>query len=970
MVTISGSAIACCVPLRQTVVRELMGWKRPSRTTFDDGKQGQMTQEPQQEIPTTSATHDLIEKVIRPWPAFARPLDQVLSGANVDSNKGLSISEIESRRERSGVNQLAEAISDPWWKKFLGQFADVVIWILLGAAATSGVMGEWTDAAAIAAIVLINAVLGYFQEERAERALSALQSLAAPVAKVVRDGSLITIRAIELVPGDIIELDAGDNVPADVRLLQAFSMRVQEASLTGESVPVEKRADVVLPMSTPLADRQNMAYMSTVLANGQGRGVVIAIGMETEIGRIAGLLQRFEREPTPLQRQLAKLGKSLVAVCLAIVAIIFLLSLLRGDKFLAALLTSISLAVAAVPEGLPAVVTMALALGLQRMVKRNALIRKLPSVETLGCVTVICSDKTGTLTRNEMTVREVIAGGAHFRVTGGGYAPHGEFLELDANGGHPLTALNEDLRLVLKIGAFCNHAQLQPGSDANSWKIVGDPTEGALVVVAQKAGIIRDVRSARIINELPFDSERKAMSVVLREPAGDVVLFTKGAPESVLGGCRQERRDGRVLELTDERRAEILGQGQAMASRALRVLGCAYRSDNDVEGFIHEQDLIFAGLFGMIDPPREEVKAAVIRCREAGIRPMMITGDHPATAAAIARELGIATQDDIVMTGHDLESLQDDDLADRAEHIAVYARVAPEHKLRVVRALQAHGHVVAMTGDGVNDAPAVKAADIGIAMGITGTDVTRETAVMVLMDDNFTSIVNAVEEGRAIYDNIQKFLVYLLSCNVGEMLLMLVATLIGWPAPLVPVHLLWINLVTDGLPALALAMEPPEPGLMRRRPRRSSETMLSWSLAAVVLGQGALLAVVGLIAFGLGYSGEGDLAQARTMTFCVVVYGELFRALAARSRIWTFWQLGPATNPYVFAAVAISSLLQVSIIAIPLTRPIFEANSHTLLQWAQLIMLALTPVTVIELVKLGRQFLRQDNSPDPVGVSP
>lgn len=889
--------------------------------------------------------------------AYGLPIERVLSDAEVDAKRGLSVSEIVRRTEQFGVNQLTELPSEPWWLKFLGQFNDVVVWILLVAALISGVMGEWTDTAAIAAIVLLNAVLGYFQEERAERALAALQSLAAPLAKVIRDGSLATIPARELLPGDIVELEAGDNVPADVRLLQTFAVRVQEASLTGESVPVEKQADVVLPTETPLADRRNMAYMSTVLANGQGRGVVVAIGMETEIGRIAGMLQHYEREPTPLQKQLAKVGTSLVVVCLVLVGVIFLLSLLRGDKLLTALLTSVSLAVAAVPEGLPAVVTMALALGLQRMVKRNALIRKLPSVETLGCVTVICSDKTGTLTRNEMTVREVMAGGSRFRVTGAGYTPHGEFLEVDASGERTLAAVNDDLSLVLRIGALCNHAQLQPGETSNSWKIVGDPTEAALIVLARKAGISRDGQAASIVNELPFDSERKAMSVVLREASGGVVQYTKGAPESVLPNCRQERRGGEVIELNEERRAEILRSSQELASRALRVLACGYRPDV-AAGAIEERDLIFAGLFGMIDPPRDEVKAAVVRCREAGIRPVMITGDHPATAAAIARELGIANEGDAVVAGRELDSLGDDDLANKAEHIAVYARVAPEHKLRVVRALKSRGHVVAMTGDGVNDAPAVKAADIGIAMGIMGTDVTRETAAMVLMDDNFTSIVNAVEEGRAIYDNIQKFLIFLLSCNVGEMLLMLVATLIGWPAPLVPVHLLWINLVTDGLPALALAMEPPEPDLMRRRPRRSNESMLSWSLAGVVFGQGALLAIVGLAAFGISYNHDGDIIQARTMTFCVVVYGELFRALAARSRIWTFWQLGPATNPYVFAAVAISALLQVSIIALPFVRPIFEASSHTPVEWLLLVLLALAPVTVIELVKLGRQFFR------------
>ncbi len=902
--------------------------------------------------------------------AFAMPLEQVLTDATVEVHQGLSTAEAATRRERFGLNQLAEAPSEPWWKKFLGQFNDVVVWILIVAAVISGLMGEWTDTAAIAAIVLLNAMLGYFQEERAERALAALQSLAAPLAKVIRDGTLATIPAIDLVSGDIVELEAGDNVPADVRLLQAFSMRVQEAALTGESEPTEKQADVVLPTSTPLAERRNMVYMSTVLANGQGRGLVVATGMETEIGRIAGLLQRYERESTPLQKQLAKLGQTLVIVCLVLVSIIFLLTLLRGEKLLSALLTSVSLAVAAIPEGLPAVVTMTLALGLQRMVKRNALIRKLPSVETLGCVTVVCTDKTGTLTRNEMTVREVMAGGSHFRVTGTGFAPHGEFLETDAGGERSVTTINDDLRLALRIGAFCNHAELQPGSVANSWKIVGDPTEGALVVLAQKAGIKRDTHSALIVDELPFDSDRKAMSVVLREPTGGVVQYTKGAPESVLANCRHERHGGQVVELTDDRRAEIERSGHEMAGRALRVLACAYRLDGIGVGGVEERDLIFAGLFGMIDPPRDEVKAAVVRCREAGIRPVMITGDHPATAEAIARELGIATEMDVVVTGHELDSLGDDELAERAEQIAVYARVAPEHKLRVVRALKARGHVVAMTGDGVNDAPAVKAADIGIAMGITGTDVTRETAAMVLMDDNFTSIVNAVEEGRAIYDNIQKFLLFLLSCNAGEMLLMLLAALLGWPTPLLPVQLLWMNLVTDGLPALALAMEPPEPDIMSRKPRPRHASMLSWQLGSVVLAGGVLLGATGIATYAL-FMGptDAEVTQARTMTFCVMVFGQLFMALSARSGTWTFWQLGPATNPYVFAAVVISALLQASIIALPFAQPIFEATSHSSLEWLVMLTLALAPVTVIELAKLVRQFWRR-NSTEHSGVSP
>ncbi len=883
-----------------------------------------------------------------------------------DAQMGLDAVAVEKSRHRWGWNELASAPSEPVWKKLLAQFNDVVVWILLAAALISGLTGEWTDTAAVIAIVLLNAILGFFQEERAERALAALQDLAAPLAKVVRGGQLQTIAARELVPGDIVELEAGDNVPADVRLLTTFSLRIQEAALTGESVPVDKDAAVILPVATPLGDRRNLAYMSTIVANGTARGLVTGIGMATEIGRIAGMLQRSDREPTPLQRQLAKLGRTLVFISLSLVIVILGLSLWRGDKLLDALLAAVSLAVAAVPEGLPAVVTVTLALGLQRMVKRNALIRKLPSVETLGCVTVICSDKTGTLTRNEMTVREIWAGGRLFRVTGAGYAPHGEFYAV--NSLHPeLTEPAEaihawedpDLRLALRIGAVCNHARVEPGEEAGNWRIIGDPTEGALVVVAQKADIVHDVLAFRIKEEVPFDSERKLMSVTSEDAESALMQYTKGAPEGLIDRCGWEFRDGRVALLTDDRRSQLIDVCEGMARRALRVLACGYRRPDTLSHDIVEDGLTFVGFFGMIDPPREEVKAAVARCREAGIRTVMITGDHPATAEAIGSELGIVTADASIISGHDIDRLDDEALRRQAEHTAVYARVTPEHKLRVVRALQSLGHVVAMTGDGVNDAPAVKAADIGIAMGLTGTHVTREAAAMVLMDDNFTSIVNAVEEGRAIYDNIQKFLIFLLSCNVGELLLMLVAGMVGWPAPLLPIQLLWINLVTDGLPALALAMEPPEPDLMRRRPRLSNEAMLSWSLGGMVLGQGLLLALVGLAAFNYGLSFEGNIDRARTLAFSVVVYGELFRALAARSRIWTFWQLRPETNPYLFAAVTISVLLQISILTMPFAQPIFQVTSHTFMEWLILITLALTPVTLIELFKLARQRTRR-----------
>ncbi len=893
-----------------------------------------------------------------PADAHGRPLTELLAELRTDRDVGLATEAVSTVRARAGWNELTAAPAVPVWRKLLAEFNDVVIWILLVAALISGITGEWTDTAAIIAIVLMNALLGYYQEDRAERALAALQELSAPTAKVVRGGQRISVPARDVVPGDIVELEAGDNVPADLRLFDAFSLQVQEATLTGESVPTAKDATVDLPRETPLSERRNMAYMSTLIANGTARGIVIATGMQTEIGRIAKLLDYCQRESTPLQRQLATLGRTLAAICLLLVGVVFALSLIRGDSWLNALLTAVSLAVAAVPEGLPAVVTIALALGLQRMVRRNALIRKLPSVETLGCVTVICSDKTGTLTRNQMTVREMFVDDKHIHVSGGGYVPQGEFHQVPPSvpSGNPVRATdNATLQLALQIGFHCNNARLELDDGRDHWNVIGDPTEGALIVVAMKAGIHDHPSRPQILSVLPFDSVRKMMSVLVKNEHGLCVQFTKGAPEVLLSRCAWEQRAEAAVPLTAERRDALRAICEEMGSRALRVLACGFREVSAGTREVVEEKLTFVGLFGMIDPPREEVKAAVARCREAGIRTVMITGDHATTAAAIGRELGIATAADTIISGAELDQIDDQALVKRVERLAVYARVAPEHKLRVVRALQAQGHVVAMTGDGVNDAPAVKAADIGIAMGKTGTDVTREAAAMVLMDDNFTSIANAVEEGRAIYDNIRKFLYFLLACNVSEMLLMLIAGVLGWPTPLLPIHLLWINLVTDGLPALALAMEPPEPDLMRRQPRQAQEPILPWKMGWVLVGQGLLLAFVALVAFGFVRFQGQDLDHARSLTFCVVVFSQLFSALAARSRQWTFWQLRPGTNPYLFAAVSISTLLQLSIMTLPFARPVFEAKGHSLWEWVLLGMLALIPVTLLELFKLASQ---------------
>lgn len=889
-------------------------------------------------------------------PPFALSAQAVAASLGVDGSIGLDGDRIASRLNQYGANVLAEPPVVPVWRRFLAQFNEFVIWILIAAAVISGLLNEWIDAAAIIAIVLLNGFLGFFQEEKAGRALAELKRLAAPCARVLRSGALRILPASELVPGDCLELEEGDHIPADVRLLHSSAFRVQESALTGESVPVDKVAACILPPQEPLGDRRNMAYLGTVVVAGKASGVVVATGMNTEVGRIAGLLRGHRLEPTPLQRRLSELGRILVGICFGIVGVVFALEYYHGDSLLDVFLVSVSLAVAAVPEGLPAVVTMALALGLQRMARRHALIRKLPSVETLGCVTVICADKTGTLTKNEMTVCEIFAGGVRHRVTGSGYEPRGQILQEG-----DLTAANSsagDLELVLRIGLRCNNARLvSPGEPNGLWQMVGDPTEAALIVAARKAGL-DETEQAPVLDEIAFDAERKRMSVIVRTDHGPE-LYCKGAPEAILKRCSFIRRRGRVEPLSKEDYEGILRECADMAARTLRVLALASRvlprhADGDPE-----TDLVFVGLAGMMDPLRDEAKEAVKRCRNAGIRPVLITGDHPATALAIGRELGIATAATVPVLGPDLDRLDNNELADRVKQAFVYARVSPEHKQRIVRAWKACGHVVAMTGDGINDAPAIQAADVGIAMGRSGTDVCRAASDMVLTDDNFATIVNAVEEGRGIYDNIQKVLQYLLSCNSGELMFVLGAGLLGWPVPLAPVQLLWINLVTDGFPALALAVEPPEAGSMQRRPRPLTESILPLRTGVSILLQGMLVALVALIAFGAVYDAgrEESEARARALTFSTLVFAELLRALAARSWSVPLFRMGVFTNPWLLASTFVSVLFQLAVVAFPVARPVFQTVAPTTSEWTLLIGLAFIPVTVIELAKLVRTAL-------------
>ena len=905
-----------------------------------------------------------VETANRANPSVTEPhatlVAEVASALETSLTEGLSTAEAQRRHQQKGPNELQSAPPTALWKRLWAQFNSLVIWILVAAAVISGVMGEWVDTWAILAIVALNGTLGFLQEEKAQRALEALRSMSAPVAKVLRDGRLSQVPARELVVGDCLLIEAGDSIPADARLSESFGLRVSEAALTGESTPVDKEAQSLAPTDASLGDRHNMIYLGTAAVAGKGTAVVVAIGMQTELGHIAGMLAKNEAQPTPLQRRLEELGRVLIVVCLALVAVIFALQMWRGGELIEVFLTAVSLAVAAVPEGLPAVVTLALALGLQRMVKRHALVRKLPSVETLGSVTVICSDKTGTLTRNEMTIREIAVGPAHFFLTGSGYEPIGEFQTRNADGQTATVdaTRHADLQQLLLVAARCNSAQLaakDAGGDGGTGQVVGDPTELALLVAAAKGGIGSDGPRPAVLHEIPFDSQRKAMSVVLSDEGGGATMYTKGAAEVVLVACNNELVNGRTQELTDARRGQIAATGLEMASRALRVLGFAFRKFDAANTQYEETDLTFAGLCGMIDPPREEAKRAVGLCRQAGIKPIMITGDHPATAIAIARELGIAEPDAEAVSGQQLSAMSDTELAAKVAHVAVYARVSAEHKQRVVRAWQSRGDIVAMTGDGVNDAPALQAADIGIAMGITGTDVTKQADDMVLTDDNFASIVAAVEEGRGIFDNIQKFVHFLLSCNAGEVMFMFVAALLGWPTPLLPIQLLWINLVTDGLPALALGMEPPEPDIMSRPPREPRQAVIPLSQGMLILFHGALIAAAMSAGFWYAYQGDSErVDEARGTAFAIAALGQLAFALGCRSQSYTLPELGVFTNPALFGAIAISTLLQVGVMTIPFAQHIFGTVSLPDADWGAIVGLSLAPVTIVELFKLAQ----------------
>lgn len=873
------------------------------------------------------------------------------------SIRGLSASEAAQRFLVNGPNELKEGKRISPWQIFLGQFKSLIVWILIVAGLISGLLGEVVDAVAILAIVVLNAVIGFYQEHSAEKSIAALKKMAAPQAKVWRDGAIKAVPATEIVTGDVLELEAGDLVAADARLLTAASFKCVESALTGESEAVEKHAVTLDKAEVPLGDRKNMIFMGTSVAAGSGRALVVATAMQTEIGGIAGLLaEAGADEDTPLQQKLTSFGRILVWASLGIVALLFALGLARGMPFLELFMTAVSLAVAAVPEGLPTVVTIALALGVMRMSRRRALVRRLPAVETLGSTNVICTDKTGTLTVGEMTVRVLYVAGQTFEITGEGYGPDGEVRVADKAADERQSKLLRELANNL-IG--CNNAHLV--LENGQWKVIGDPTEGAMLSAAHKAGLTEEQIALEMPkrHEIPFDSDRKRQSVIRLMPDGRHRAFINGAPDLLLQHCTHILTTEGIRPLTDADRAEIAAQNTALAAQALRVLGSAQRDlDAVLPEQVHaaevERDLVFVGLTGMYDPPRTEAKEAIAKCHTAGIRVVMITGDHPHTAAAIARDLGIATGDAVALSGVELDQLSDDELHQRVTRVAVYARVTAAHKLRIVRAWKASGAVVAMTGDGVNDAPAIKGADIGIAMGRSGTEVTKQASDMIVTDDNFASIVAAVEEGRGIYDNIRKTLQYLLAGNCGELLLMTAAIVMGLPMPLLALHLLWINLVTDGLPALCLATDPIDADVMKQPPRSRNERITDGGFLGTMFLTGLLTAGVSLAVYLYALKHE-SLEMARTHAFAALVFAELLRAFGARSETRPLWRLNPLSNLNLLFVVSISFCIQVWSHHNTVLAGFLKTSLLTFSDCLMLLGLSTLPLVVLEMVKWLRR---------------
>ncbi|MEH7106826.1 calcium-translocating P-type ATPase, SERCA-type [Bacillus sp. JJ1764] len=875
-------------------------------------------------------------------------IKQVEKALETDFSSGLLQEEVKQRVKKYGYNELDEGEKQSALLLFFSQFKDFMVLVLLAATLISGLLGEYIDAIAIIAIVLINGILGFYQERRAEKSLQALKELSAPQVNVLREGKWLKVPSKEIVVGDILKFTSGDRIGADVRIIDSKSLEIEESALTGESVPVSKHIEKLTNPNPGIGDMENIAFMGTMITRGTGMGVVIATGMKTAMGQIADLLQNAESQETPLQRRLEQLGKVLISVALVLTLLVVVIGVIQGHELYEMFLAGVSLAVAAIPEGLPAIVTVALSLGVQKMIKKNAIVRKLPAVETLGCASVICSDKTGTMTQNKMTVTHLWSGGHTWTVDGVGYQPQGEFYR-DEQRVQPKE--EKALQQMLIFGMLCNHSDLNMKDE--EYVLDGDPTEGALLVSAMKAGFNRPklLEEFTVINEFPFDSSRKMMSIHVKDKQGRHFIVTKGAPDVILGICESILWNDKTQALVKDSRQKVQSAIDHLASQALRTIAIAYKPISSNTMILSEMEaeskLTFIGVQGMIDPPRPEVKAAVKECKEAGIKTVMITGDHVITAKAIAAQLGILSKNSKVIDGKALSQMSVQELEDIVEDVSVFARVSPEHKLKIVNALQNRGHVVAMTGDGVNDAPAIKAADIGVAMGITGTDVAKEASALVLLDDNFATIKAAITEGRNIYENIRKFVRYLLASNVGEILVMLFAMILALPLPLVPIQILWVNLVTDGLPAMALGLDRPEENVMKRGPRSPNEGIFSRGLGWKVVSRGFLIGLVTLLAFMFVYHNDpSQLQYAQTVAFATLVMAQLIHVFDCRSEK-SVLSRNPFGNQYLVWAVISSLLLVLVVIYYPPLQPIFHTLPIAARDWLLIIGMSSIPTFLL-----------------------
>ncbi|MDH5093889.1 calcium-transporting P-type ATPase, PMR1-type [Clostridium perfringens] len=866
---------------------------------------------------------------------YKKSKNEILQELDVDEKNGLSSTEALRILEKYGKNKLETKKKKTLFKQFLSQLKDVMIYILIIAAIISAFLGEISDALIILLVIIINAVIGVIQESKAEKALDALKELSTPKALVKRDGSLKEILSEDIVPGDIVIIDAGRYIPGDLRLIDTANLKIEESAFTGESVPSEKDSSFLPDKEIPIGDQNNMAFMSTLATYGRGVGVVVGTGMNTEIGKIAKMIEQEENDETPLQKKLSELGKILGFLAVGICILIFIISFFQGRDLLEMFLTSISLAVAAIPEGLPAIVAIVLALGVQRMVKKNAIIRKLPAVETLGSVSIICSDKTGTLTQNKMTVTTVY--------TNDSYIKESEF-NLNDN----------ESKLLVDCMVLCNDATYSEKSQT------GDPTEIALLESPFKLNILKEKleKEFKRIDEIPFDSDRKLMTTVNLVDDKKARVFTKGALDSILSICNKISINGKLLDFTKEYKAKVLENSNIMSDKALRVLAFAYK-DISKENIVLdslEKDLVFIGMVGMIDPPRLEVKDSIKLCKSAGITPVMITGDHKNTAFAIANELGIAEDISQAITGHEIDKFKEEEFNEKIINYRVFARVSPEHKVKIVKAFKSHGNIVSMTGDGVNDAPSLKAADIGVAMGITGTDVSKGASDMILTDDNFSTIVSAVEEGRKIYLNIKKSIVFLLSCNLGEILTLFTAILLNWNSPLQPIHILWVNLITDSFPALALGVDKTKEDVMNNPPRNPKESIFVKSDKIQLIINGVLIGGITLFAFKLGERLYADsLIHAQTMAFVVLSVSQLFLSLSLRSNTKSAFSLGIFSNKYLVYSILLGIFLQVIIISISFIANIFKVTPLLLYDWIVVILVSLIPFAINEILKLFRK---------------